>query len=640
MKKLYPIAICLAALSAQAQAQTNLTIDATRPGTDISPDMWGIFFEDINFAADGGLYGELVKNRSFEFPQQFMGWQTIGSVDLGETDPAFKANPRYAIITKGESYRPAGLENEGFRGISLKQGETYDFSARVRNSSRKPLQLGVELINSIGRTYKTDTLTVAPAAGWQKIEATLTSELTDPKGRLRVLLLTPGTIDIDHISLFPTDTWKGRKGGLRRDLAQSLADLSPKVMRFPGGCIVEGTDLANRYQWKNTVGPVEERPLNINRWNYNFSNRMAPDYFQSAGLGFFEFFQLSEDIGATPLPILSCGLACQYETGEEVPLDSLQPYIDDALDLIEFANGPVTSRWGALRAGMGHPEPFNLRYIGIGNEQWGEVYPERLELFLKQIRAKHPEIMVVGSAGPNPDGEQFDYLWPEMRRLGADLVDEHYYRSPDWFFNHADRYNSYPRKGPKVFAGEYASHDYENRTANTFLSALSEAAFMTGLERNADLVRMATYAPLFAHVEANQWHPDLIWFDNADVMLTPNYYVQQLFANNPGTRVLPIAASNGPEIYTSATIDEPTGEVIVKIVNRSAEPKQVKLDLKAPKGKTYASGSHTYLQSDDLAAQNAVGQPEKVYPRQRPVKVGADGIIEVMPQSVNVYRLR
>ncbi len=638
MKKLYPFALCLAALS--AQAQTNITIDATRPAADISPDMWGIFFEDINFAADGGLYGELVKNRSFEFPQALMGWASMGQVELADADPAFKANPRYARITKGESYRPAGLENEGFRGISLKKGETYDFSAQVRNASQRPLKLGVELINSIGRTYKTDTLTIAPAAGWQKVEATLTSELTDPKGRLRVLLLTPGTIDIDHISLFPTDTWKGRKGGLRRDLAQSLADLSPKVMRFPGGCIVEGTDLANRYQWKKTVGPVEERPLNINRWNYNFSNRMAPDYFQSAGLGFFEFFQLSEDIGATPLPILSCGLACQYETGEEVPLDSLQPYIDDALDLIEFANGPVTSRWGALRAEMGHPEPFNMRYIGIGNEQWGEVYPERLELFLKQLRAKHPEIMVVGSAGPLPQGEQFDYLWPEMRRLGADLVDEHYYREPEWFFSHADRYNDYPRKGPKVFAGEYASHDYENRTANTYLSALSEAAFMTGLERNADLVRMATYAPLFAHVEANQWHPDLIWFDNADVMRTPNYYVQQLFANNPGTRVLPIATENGPEIYTSATLDEPTGEVIVKIVNRTAEPRKVKLNLKAPKGKTYASGTHTYLQSDDLAAQNAVGEPEKIYPRQRPVKISGDGEIEVLPQSVNVYRLR
>ncbi len=638
MKKLYPLAICLAALS--AQAQTNIAIDATKPATDISPDMWGIFFEDINFAADGGLYGELVKNRSFEFPQALMGWAAMGQVELADADPAFKANPRYARITKGESYRPAGLENEGFRGISLERGKTYDFSAQVRNASQRPLKLGVELINSIGRTYKTDTLTIAPAAGWQKIEATLTSALTDPKGRLRVLLLTPGTIDIDHISLFPTDTWKGRKGGLRRDLAQALADLSPKVMRFPGGCIVEGTDLANRYQWKKTVGPVEERPLNINRWNYNFSNRMAPDYFQSAGLGFFEFFQLSEDIGATPLPILSCGLACQYETGEEVPLDSLQPYIDDALDLIEFANGPVSSRWGALRAEMGHPEPFNMRYIGIGNEQWGEVYPERLELFLKQIRAKHPEIMVVGSAGPLPQGEQFDYLWPEMRRLGADLVDEHYYREPEWFFGNADRYNDYPRKGPKVFAGEYASHDYENRTANTYLSALSEAAFMTGLERNADLVRMATYAPLFAHVEANQWHPDLIWFDNAEVMRTPNYYVQQLFANNPGTRVLPIATQNGPEIYTSATLDEPTGEVIVKIVNRSAEPRKVKLDLKAPKGKNYVSGSHTYLQSDDLAAQNALGEPEKVYPRQRPVKIGADGEIEVLPQSVNVYRLR
>ena len=305
------------------------------------------------------------------------------------------------------------------------------------------------------------------------------------------------------ISLFTADTWKGRPGGLRKDIAQLIADLKPGFVRFPGGCIVEGRDLTNRYQWKYTVGPVDQRKLIINRWNMEMQDRQAPDYFQSFGLGFYEYFLFSEDIGAEPLPILNCGMSCQFNAGEVVPLNELDPYIQDALDLIEFANGPVTSQWGKLRAAMGHPEPFKLKYVGVGNEQWDEQYIERYKAFEKVLRAKYPGIKIVSGAGPSASGRLFDYAWGELKKLTPDLVDEHYYMAPEWFLNNASRYDNYNRKGPKVFAGEYAGHwkegnDPESR--NTWYSALSEAAFMTGLERNADVVQMASYAPLLAHV--------------------------------------------------------------------------------------------------------------------------------------------
>ena len=287
---------------------------------------------------------------------------------------------------------------------------------------------------------------------WKKYTVVLTPGATEARSRLRITMVTKGIVDLEHISLFPQKTFNNRPNGMRADLAQALKELKPGVFRFPGGCIVEGTNKATRYQWKNTVGPVENRPININRWNYTFSHKKFPDYYQSCGLGFFEYFLLSEDIGAEPLPVLNCGLSCQYENqdpNENCPVDKLQPYIDDALDLIEFANGSATSEWGKIRADMGHPAPFNLKLIAIGNEQWGPLYPERLELFVKAIRAKYPEIKIIGSSGPQSEGEDFDYLWPEMRRLKVDLVDEHFYRSPEWFLNGAKRYDSYDRKDRK-----------------------------------------------------------------------------------------------------------------------------------------------------------------------------------------------
>lgn len=630
-------------LALQAGAQQVMTVDVSKPKAKIQPTMYGIFFEDINFGADGGLYAELVKNRSFEFPQALVGWTPFGQVEIRDEQPCFDRNPHYVRITNNGQLLRAGLDNEGFRGIGVKKDGEYRFSVYARTPDAEPVKLSVELVNAAGDNPVRKELEISGAT-WQKQTLVLKSSFTDAHARLRLVVQTQGTVEMDHISLFPVDTWKGRENGLRADLAQALYDLNPGVFRFPGGCIIEGNSLATRYQWKNSVGPVENRPLNENRWNYTFKHRAFPDYFQSYGLGFYEYFLLSEDIGAEPLPVVSCGLSCQYESNEVVPLDELDPYVQDALDLIEFANGSVTSPWGKVRAGMGHPEPFRLKMIAVGNEQWGAVYPERLEVFVKAIRARYPDIRIVGSAGPSADGNKFNYLWPEMKRIGVDLVDEHYYMNPDWFFKNAARYDGYDRKGPKVFAGEYASHDHASQKANNFLSALSEAAFMTGLERNADVVHLATYAPLFAHSEAWQWNPDLIWFDNLQMMRTPNYYVQQMYGMNAGTDVFPLLLEGGPVIgqnhlYATAALDAPTGEIIIKLVNSGDQVADVRIDFKGLKKRRLLSGNCTYLQCDDLKTVNKLGQ-EKIVPRVRPVHVDKDALtLQVQPYSFEVYRI-
>ncbi len=643
--KLFALAMLLApTLSSAQEAVSQMTVNVAKPTAQIQKTMYGIFFEDINFGADGGLYAELVKNRSFEFPQPFTGWVPYGNVQVMTENPCFDRCPHYVRITNDGALTRAGLDNEGFKGIGLKKDEAYRLSFYARTTADTPMKLQVELVDSHHNNKLKQEVEVS-GKDWKKVELRLVAPFTDAHSRLRILLNTAGAVDMDHISLFPVNTWKGRENGLRADLAQALYDLHPGIFRFPGGCIVEGTILETRYQWKNSVGPVENRPVNINRWNYTFPHKFFPDYYQSYGMGFFELFQLSEDIGAEPLPVISCGLSCQYERAEEVPLDQLQPYIQDALDLIEFANGPVDSQWGKVRADMGHPAPFNLKFLAVGNEQWGKVYPERLELFMKAIRAKYPEIKIVGTSGPSAEGEQFDYLWPEMKRLKVDLVDEHYYKPPQWFFDNAARYDGYDRKGPKVFAGEYASHDHSSGKANNFLAALSEAAFMTGLERNADVVQLATYAPLFAHVDGWQWNPDLIWFDNLKMMRTPNYYVQQLYGMNAGTDVLQLtmdgAAVTGQNgLYATAALDSRTGEIILKLVNAADKEARVDLTFNGLKKKQLLAGTCTYLQSDDLKVINTL-EGETLVPRMRPVKIeAADQLSLQLPSHYfGVYRL-
>ena len=585
-------AMLMAMSSLGAFAQHQFMVQANKPGVEIPPTMYGIFFEDINFGADGGLYAEMVENRSFEFPQRLMGWNTFGNVTLNDVKPAFDRNPHYVTLeSAGAREKQTGLENRGFFGMGLKKDMKYDFTVygRLHLIDGKQGKIRIELVNSKNDVIAKQVINITNNK-WQKLTATLTSPQTDAKGLMRVYLEKGSeSVDLDHISLFPEDNWNG----LRADLVQDLADLKPGIFRFPGGCIVEGTDLDTRYEWKNSVGAPENRPLNENRWRDTFPHRLFPNYYQSLGLGFYEYFLLSEKIGAEPLPILSVGLACQYQNDDKDPnahvaVKDLQSYIDDALDLIEFANGPVTSKWGKLRADMGHPAPFNLKQIGIGNEQWGPMYPERLQKFMEQIHAKYPKIKICGSSGPSADGKDFDYGWKQMRKLGVDMVDEHYYKSPEWFRSNASRYDKYDRKGPKVFAGEYAAH--AENDPNSWEAALSEAAFMTGLERNADVVYQATYAPLFAHVEGWQWRPDLIWFDNLSSVRSANYYVQQLYGENKGTNVLKltengkaVAGENG--LYATACFDKATKSYIVKIANTSNEAKEINVTFNGIKNK-------------------------------------------------------
>ena len=596
-----------------------IKMDVDKIGSTIQPTMYGVFFEDINFGADGGLYAELIKNRSFEFEYPFTGWTPFGDVSIRSDKPCFDRNPHYARLINRKQLTGTGLINEGFKGIGIKTNEKYDLSFYARTLKNETMKLKIEMVSDKNDIIESKEVSIN-SKSWNKYMITFAPMQTCSKSSIRITMLTTGVLDIEHISLFPQETFNNRSNGLRKDLAMALKDLKPGVFRFPGGCIVEGTDLSTRYQWKNTIGPVENRPININRWNYTFSHKKFPDYYQSYGLGFYEYFVLSEDIGAEPLPVLNCGLSCQYENNDpnqNCPVDKLEPYIEDALDLIEFANGPITSTWGKIRADMGHPAPFNLKMIAIGNEQWGTLYTERLEPFVKAIRAKYPNIKIIGSSGPQAEGKDFDFLWPEMKRIGVDLVDEHYYRSPEWFLSNANRYDSYDRNGPKVFAGEYACHAPDKE--NSFLTALSEAAFMTGLERNADVVHLCTYAPLFAHKEAWQWRPDLIWFDNLSFVKTPNYYVQQLFGNNAGTHVLALtmngkAVSGQQNLYATAASDAKDNTLIIKIANTGIDQKKVSFILDGLKTGVHAV-TLTHLNSSDLNAKNSFETPDLITPK-------------------------
>lgn len=650
MKKSIFAALLALGCTAAASAEVNrLVIEPNAKGARIPSTMYGLFFEDINYAADGGLYAEKIKNRSFDFPQALMGWNTFGKVEV-RTDGPFERNPNYVRLSPaGHTDKHTGLDNEGFFGVSFSKGENYRFSvwARVPDGGKSKIRVELENPASMGESQEMAVTEIEVSGNeWKKYTATLTPKETVEKGKLRIFLNKPETtVDLEHVSLFPEDTWKGHENGLRKDLAQKLADLKPGVFRFPGGCIVEGTDLATRYQWKNTIGPVENRPVNENRWHYTFRHRFFPDYFQSYGLGFYEYFLLSEEIGAEPLPVLNVGLSCQYQNRDpkaHVPLDSLQPYIDDALDLIEFANGPADSKWGKVRADMGHPEPFNMKYIGIGNEQWDADYTTRLEPFIKAIRSKYPDVRIVGSSGPDSEGKKFDYLWPEMKRLKADLVDEHFYRPEKWFLAQGNRYDNYDRKGPKVFAGEYACHG-KGKKWNHFNAALLEAAFMTGLERNADVVEMATYAPLFAHVEGWQWRPDMIWFDNFRSMPTASYYVQQLYGHNKGDQVVPLKMNGKPVagnedqngLFASAA-KEDNGVLIVKVANVGDTPQELMMDFKGMKKKQgYTSVEITTLHSDNPVAENTLDNQNIIKPETRTVTL-PEGIFGTKPASWNV----
>ena len=638
-----------------AQSGKVYTIKANELKAEIQPTMYGVFFEDINMGADGGIYAELIKNRSFEFSMPLMGWNikrkqfVEGDVQVLNRKEVNSANPRYIQVTTSNAVKGSlSLTNEGFRGMGIKKDLRYDFSVMYRLKT-PGLKLHLELINSKGEVIGEALLTPeATGNDWKKLSTSFTSTATELKGKFNMWFEGSGVIDLDMISLFPSDTWKNRPGGFRADMVQMLADMKPGFIRFPGGCIVEGRDLNNRYQWKKTIGPVEDRQLIINRWNTEFAHRPTPDYFQTFGLGFFEYFQLAEDIGASPLPILNCGMACQFNTAEFVALDELGPYVQDALDLIEFANGDINTKWGKVRADMGHPAPFNLKMMGVGNENWGPQYVERLEIFTKAIKEKYPDFKLVYSSGTDPNGDRFDDLNRELRKMNADIIDEHYYRRPEWFTQNATRYDNYPRNASKIFAGEYAAQSDKTVSVdnkNNILTAISEAAFMTGLERNADVVNMASYAPLFAHVDGWQWTPDLIWVDNLKIYGTPNYYVQKLYSLYKGTNVVPFLSDNQTVTgqdgdFGTACIDKKTNEVIVKFVNTSEKQQEVSFVIEGVK-KLDTKGILTELTGEKPDQLNSIDEPVTVSPKDRQVDVKSKTIkLSIKPFSFNVLRVK
>jgi alpha-L-arabinofuranosidase len=649
----FPVLAAVLSLCAPASAAT-IEVQVDKPGAKINPAMWGVFFEDINFGADGGLYAELVKNRGFEFPDPMMGWSRLsptkarGQISVRDENPFNAANPHYLRI-QSEGADLFGVANEGFRGMGVRKGEAYAFSMQVRNVSGTPT-LRIELYSGDGALLDTAKLGLF-SADWKKYSCVLRPREADAKARLYVLVDGQGAVDIDFVSLFPEHTWRNRPGGLRADMVQALADMHPGFMRFPGGCIVEGSELSRRYQWKKTIGPIEERPLLINRWNYEFLHRPTPDYFQSFGLGFFEFFQLCEDIGAQPLPILNCGMACQFNSGELCPLDQLDQYVQDALDLIEFANGAPASEWGSKRAALGHPEPFHLKMMGVGNEQWGPQYIERYEIFAKAIKSRHPEVQLVSAAGPEPADDRFKLAWSRLRALNADIIDEHCYATPAWFLSNTHRYDGYDRTGPKVFMGEYAAQSDKvvsvfNR--NNLECALAEAAYMIGLERNADVVRLASYAPLFANSEAWQWTPDLIWVNSMGVCATPSYFVQQLFGKNRGDVVLPAqiaglegsAVSQAAKWFVSAAREGSAGEVIVKFVNAGDAPASVSLRLSGA-GNIGSEARGMVLTGAAKSDCNSFEQPTKVAPVAVSITVPGAEFPHIFPaNSFTVLRLK
>ena len=658
------LALAFSATTALNADTNNLVLNTKKLGAPIQPTMYGIFFEDINYGADGGLYAEMIKNRSFEFPQSLQGWKTTGNVEVLAEGGPFDRNPHFVRMSyAGHKVKHTAIENEGYFGISVKKGQKYRFSVWARCPEAKAGEnsvIEVQLVDyalDMNQHRITRAKITIEGNEWKKYTAELEPFEDCYDGVLRIFLRNPKggkpssaqdcvTTDLEHVSLFPVDTWKGRENGMRKDLAEALNDLHPGVFRFPGGCIVEGTDIGDRYNWKNTVGPVENRPLNLNRWQYEFDYRFYPDYYQSYGLGFFEYFQLCEDFGAAPLPVIFCGLTCQFENEikdekqQHVALEDLDPYIQDAVDLVEFANGDVNTTWGKVRAEMGHPEPFGLKFLAVGNEQWdyqdNAAYTTRLKKFMDVLRIKCPDIKIIGTTGPNSEGWDFDLLQPRMKELGVDLYDEHYYRNEEWFLTHGLRYDSYDRKGPKVFAGEYACHGegkYESgkeKKCNHFETSLYEAAHMTGIERNADIVHMATYAPLFAHIKGWQWRPDLIWFDNTRSFRSCSYFVQQMYSWYKGSNVLsltmdkkPVAGQQGQNgLFASAVYDKDMQAYIVKVVNTSGEPQQVNVVFSGmKKNESLKSCRCIKLTSTDMDIENTLDNPDTIKPVESSVDV-------------------
>ena len=620
MRKVLIWLLAIALLAPSAALASTLTADADTTVHEMSDTLYGLFFEDINHSADGGLYAELLQNRSFEYEDilnprpadHFTGWQfnmvagAKGRVTLMTEDGLNENNPTYVRATCEEGeYRFANRgysQNALNAGIPVEEGASYKGFVYLRSAGYEG-QVEVALTNRAGDALAEPVL-LTPTEAWQRFDMTFTTTC-QADAMLVFMLQGTGDLDVDMASLMPVDSfgsdWPG--GGLRPDLVRTLMDLHPKFLRFPGGCVAEGSYVwENAYDWKDTVGPVEQRRENFNTWGY----------MQSYGLGFYEYFCLAEALGAQPLPVVHSGVLCQARTPREPSMQvaDLDAHAQDILDLIEFATGDVTTPWGALRAEMGHPEPFDLNYIAIGNENWDTEYFTRFGRLAEAVKAVYPDITIVVAAGPVAEGALIQGSWSTIRRQFPDsLVDEHYYMDSDWFLDHTDRYDRYPRT-TNVFLGEYAAHEpvQGNRRPNNLYSALCEAAYLTGIERNSDLVRMACYAPLMARDGMFQWSPDLIWFNNRQVLLTPNYYVQQMFAETLGAFVVESSLETGNDrLYQVVTRTD--GVLYVKLVNVSDSVEEMTLCLS-----NVPDGNATYRQlSGDRSATNSFGT-ERVAP--------------------------
>ena len=627
------------------------------PGTakSISPELFGLFFEDINYAADGGLYAELVQNRSFEYnPTEQKEWHPLsfweyttpgysyGSISVETTAPLHANNPHYVVVNaehigKEEKHvgpSGVGIKNAGFAGIVVRAGEQYHFSLFAKQLSSKPVSFTVSLQTSKGEILAQQSISTN-SNNWKKYSTSLIANANFDTASLVILATSPGRFAMDVVSLFPGKTFRNRINGLRPDLAQLLADMKPAFLRFPGGCLVHGDGLGNMYRWKNTIGPLEERIEQRNIWGYH----------QTAGLGFYEYFQFCEDIGAKPLPVLPAAVSCQNSGGtwriggtgqRALPLADMQVYIQEVLDLIEWANGPVTSVWGAKRAAAGHPSSFNLTYVGIGNED--KITPEfeqRFKMIFDAVKAKHPNIIVIGTSGPFHSGDDFDKGWKVANDLGVQVVDEHYYVQPDWLIKNQYRYDSYNRRAGKVYLGEYAS--WGNRMEN----AIAEALFMTGLERNGDIVSMASYAPMLAKNNFTQWKTDMIFFDNKGYYLTPNYFAQKMFSANSGDYYIDkvIAKDNtDSSLAASCVLDSKSGDIIIKLVNAGKEKKSTTVNL-AALSKRLTSATVTML-SGAAEAQNSFQQPAAIQPVTKSFKASKRFDYTMPPVSLTVIRIK
>jgi alpha-N-arabinofuranosidase len=622
---------------------------APKGGKKISPDLFGLFFEDINYSADGGLYAELVQNRSFEYSptdkpswNPFSFWEyfttgfSYGSIGVETNLPVHTNNPHYVVLNIEHlgSGGSVGVKNTGFDGIVVRTGEKYNLSLFARQISPTPVFLTVSLQNSNGVILAESSFSTS-SPDWKKYTASLISKQNSDSASLVISAISKGKVALDVISLFPEKTFKNRPNGLRADLAQMIADMKPKFLRFPGGCLVHGDGLGNMYRWNNTIGPIEERKEQRNIWNYH----------QTAGLGYYEFFQFCEDIGAKPLPVLPAAVSCQNSGGtwriggtgqQALPMEEMSDYIQEVLDLIEWANGPASSEWGAKRAAAGHTASFNLKYVGIGNED--KMTPEfevRFKMIFKAVKAKYPEITVIGTVGPFSEGEDFNKGWKLADELKLPVVDEHYYSQPEWFKSNQYRYDSYKRNTSGVYLGEYASW------GNKLRNAIYEAGYMTSLERNGDIVKMVSYAPMLAKKGFTQWTTDLIFFDNVKICPTVNFYVQKMFMTNQGdtyfSNVITKDAADST-LAASCVHDSKTGDIILKMVNSGSNPKPMKINLSD--FKNIVSDAEKIVLTGNADAENTFENPGKIVPVSSTTKISSKFEYSSPPMSLTVIRIK